>query len=62
MQKQVDASVERSKAQLEGMKPSGHCNTFVLAAFVLVVAVCVVPMAALSNCKYNCQKTNCRAK
>lgn len=52
--KQVDVSVEVLKAQLEEMKPSAHCNTFALAAFVLVVAVCVVPLAALSNCKYNC--------
>lgn len=52
--KQLDTSVEVLKAQLEEMKPPGHCNTFALAAFVLVVAVCVVPLAALSNCKCNC--------
>lgn len=49
--KQVDTSVGVLKAHLEEMKPSGPCNTFILAAFVLVVAVCVVPLAALSNCK-----------
>lgn len=52
--KQVDRSGEVLKAQLAGMKPPGHRNTFALAAFVLVVAVCVVPLAALSNCKCNC--------
>lgn len=52
--KQVDTSVEVLKAKLEEMKPSGHCNTFAFAAFVLVVAVCVVPLAALCNRKYNC--------
>lgn len=50
--KQVDTTVEVLKGQLEEMKPPGHCITFVLAAFVLVVAVCVVPLAALCNCKY----------
>lgn len=52
--KKVGTSVEVLKAQLEEMKPSGPCHTFALEAFVLFVAVCVVPLSAVSNCKYNC--------
>lgn len=58
--KPVDTSGEVLKAQPEEMKLSGHRNTFALAAFVLVVAVCVVPLAALSNCKYIWKKTHLR--
>lgn len=56
---QVDTSAEVVKAKPENMNPSGQCNIF--AAFVLVVAVCVLPMAALSNCKYKCSKYICRS-
>lgn len=56
LKKQVDTSVEVLKKQLEEMKLSGHCNTFAVAALVLVLAVCALPLAALSNSKYNAWK------
>lgn len=50
--KQKDTSGKVEKPKLEGMKQTDHYNVFALAAFVLVLAVWVAPLAALSNCKY----------
>lgn len=50
--KQKDISGKVEKAKLEEMKQTDHCNVFALPAFVLVLAVCVAPLSALSNCKY----------
>lgn len=50
---QVDTSTEEVKTPLEEMTQSRGRFIYALAPLVLVVAVCVAPRAALSNCKYN---------